>query len=81
MLVEFATREDFQGAKQVAGPAALAASDYTARVDLGPLQSGAQVHYRVTFQDLADLKTVSAPASGVLRMPGGDNRTITFAYS
>jgi alkaline phosphatase D len=27
------------------------------------------------------LKTVSAPASGVLRMPGGDKRTITFAYS
>jgi alkaline phosphatase D len=35
----------------------------------------------VTFQDLADLKTVSAPAAGRLRIPGGDKRTITFAYS
>jgi alkaline phosphatase D len=37
MLLEFATREDFRGAQRVVGPAALAASDYTARVDLGPL--------------------------------------------
>src|SRR5262245_57190321 len=81
MLLEFATREDFRGAQRVAGPAALAASDYTARVDLGPLPPGARVFYRVSFQDLADLKTVSAPASGILRMPGGDKRTITFAYS
>src|SRR5256885_1177232 len=43
MLIEFATREDFQGAQRAAGPAALAASDYTARVDLGPLPSGAQI--------------------------------------
>jgi alkaline phosphatase D len=81
MLLEFATREDFRGAQRVAGPAALASSDYTARVDLGPLPPGARVFYRVSFQDLSDLKTVSAPASGVLRMPGGDKRTITFAYS
>jgi alkaline phosphatase D len=81
MLLEFATREDFRGAQRVAGPAALAASDYTARVDLGPLPPGARVFYRVSFQGFADLRTVSAPASGVLRMPGGDKRTITFAYS
>src|SRR5439155_15690833 len=81
MLVEYATREDFRDAQQVAGPAALAVSDYTARVDLGPLPPGGQMFYRVTFQDLADLKTLSAPAPGMLRMPGGDKRNITFAYS
>jgi alkaline phosphatase D len=81
MLVEFATREDFRGAQRVAGPAALAVSDYTARVDLGPLPSGAQIFYRVTFEDLAYPKTVSAPAAGRLRIPGGDRGTITFAYS
>jgi alkaline phosphatase D len=81
MLVEYATREDFRDAQRVTGPAALAVSDYTARVDLGRLPAGAQIFYRVTFQDLADLKTLSAPASGVLRTPGGDKRTITFAYS
>src|SRR5438094_1172638 len=81
MLVKYATREDFRDAQQVAGPAALAVSDYTARVDLGPLPPGGQMFYRVTFQDLADLKTLSAPAPGMLRMPGGDKRNITFAYS
>src|ERR1700730_10522638 len=81
MLGECATREDFRDAQRVAGPAALAVSDYTARVDLGPLPPGSQIFYRVTFQDLADLKTVSAPAAGMLRMPGGDKRNITFAYS
>jgi alkaline phosphatase D len=81
MLVEYATREDFRGAQRVAGPAALADTDYTARIDLGPLPPGAQIFYRVTFQDLADPKTVSAPAAGRLRTPGGDKRTITFAYS
>jgi alkaline phosphatase D len=81
MFVEYATREDFRDAQRVAGPAALAVSDYTARVDLGQLSPGAQIFYRVTFQDLADLKTSSAPAIGSLRMPGGGKRTITFAYS
>ena len=81
MLVEFATREDFRDAQRVVGPVALSSSDYTARVDLGPLPPGAQIFYRVTFQDLADLKTISAPAAGVMRMPGGDKRTITFAFS
>jgi len=81
MLVEFSPHEDFHVVQRIKGPAALAASDYTARVDLGPLPPGAQVFYRVSFQDLADLKTISAPASGVLRIPGGDRRTITFAYS
>ena len=81
MLVEFSPHEDFHVVQRIKGPAALAASDYTARVDLGPLPPGAQVFYRVSFQDLADLMTISAPASGVLRIPGGDRRTITFAYS
>jgi alkaline phosphatase D len=43
MLVEYATREDFRGAQRVAGPAALADSDYTARVDLGQLPPTAQI--------------------------------------
>src|SRR5215471_893388 len=81
MLVEYATREDFRDAQRVAGPAALAVSDYTARVDLGALPPGGQIFYRVSFQDLADLKTSSAPAAGMLRMPGGDKRNIAFAYS
>jgi alkaline phosphatase D len=81
MLVEYATREDFTGARRVDGPAALPLSDYTARVDLPDLPAGADIFYRVTFQDLAIPKSISAPAAGRLRMPGGARRAITFAYS
>jgi len=81
MLVEYATREDFTGARRIEGPAALSVSDYTARVDLPDLPAGADIFYRVTFQDLASPKSISAPAAGRLRMPGGARRAITFAYS
>jgi len=81
MIVEYATSEDFRNPRRVAGPAALANSDYTARLDLGDLPAGADLFYRVTFQDLADAKTLSAPATGRLRIPGTAGRTITFAYS
>jgi len=80
MLVEYATREDFRGARRVTGPSALASSDFTARVDLADLPPGADVFYRVTFLDLGDFKTLSAPATGRLRIPGA-RRTVSFAYS
>jgi alkaline phosphatase D len=81
MLVEYATSEDFLNPRRIVGPAALANSDYTARIDLGDLPAGADLFYRVTFQDLADAKTLSAPATGRLRISGAAGRTITFAYS
>src|SRR3954453_5523798 len=81
MLVEVATRENFSDARRLVGPAALAPFDYTARMDLGRLPAGADIFYRVTFQDLAYLKTLSAPASGRLRAAGGARRDITFAFS
>ena len=81
MLVELASCENFSDARKLTGPAALPSSDYTARIDLGRLPAGADIFYRVTFQDLADLKTLSAPTSGRLRAAGGANRAITFAFS
>src|SRR5258708_6740758 len=80
MLVEYATREDFRNARQVAGPAALAVSDYTARLDLGDLPAGADIFYRVTFQDLPDLKTLRAPATGPPRAPAGPRPTTTLPH-
>ena len=43
MLVEVATRENFSDARKLTGPAALAPSDYTARIDLGRLPAGADI--------------------------------------
>jgi alkaline phosphatase D len=81
LWVEWSTSESFKDARRVAGPAALDVSDFTARVDLTGLPPGEQVFYRATFQDLADLKTLSAPVTGRFRTVPAGRRDIVFAYS
>jgi alkaline phosphatase D len=81
MLVEYATTDSFTNARQVPGPAALAVSDFTARVELTGLPAGQDIFYRVLFQDLADHKIVSAPTPGHLRTAPAQRRDITFVWS
>src|SRR5262249_48125894 len=81
LLVEYATNDGFRNARRITGPAALAETDFTARVDLSGLPAGQDIFYRVTFQDLADPRVLSAPASGRFRTPPSAGRTITFAWS
>ncbi len=81
MLVEVAANESFIGARRITGPAALDDSDFTARLDLSGLPPGATLFYRVVFQDLGDLKTLSAPATGRLRTAPLTQQSITFAFS
>src|SRR5215472_14199309 len=81
LLVEFATNDAFRNARRITGPAALAETDFTARVDLTGLPAGLDIFYRVTFQDLADTRILSAPAAGRFRTPSPAARTITFAWS
>src|SRR5262245_478591 len=81
LLVEYATNDAFRSARRITGPAAFAETDFTARVDLSGLPSGQDIFYRVTFQDLADTRVLSAPASGRFRTPSSAGRTITFAWS
>src|SRR5262249_16861247 len=50
LLVEYATNDAFRNARRVTGPAALAETDFTARVDLSGLPAGQDIFYRVTFQ-------------------------------
>src|SRR6266436_4844339 len=64
MLVDLASDEDFTKVRRITGPAALEDSDFTARVDLGDLPPGETLFYRVSFQDLGDLKSLSAPVLG-----------------
>src|SRR5215468_10302214 len=49
LVVDWSTSETLQGARRVIGPAALASSDYTARVDLADLPRGQHIFYRVSF--------------------------------
>src|SRR5215813_7339264 len=76
LIVEYATTEAFHDVRRVIGPAALVDSDFTARIDLTSLPRGQDIFYRVLFQDLSDLKTMSAPATGRFRTPPAGPRTI-----
>lgn len=84
MFVEYSTTEGFQDARRVAGPAALDASDFTARVVLSDLPAGQKVFYRVTFESLSDLTAVSEPMVGSFSTPPAANATprdVTIAFS
>jgi alkaline phosphatase D len=81
MLVEYATTERFTDARRVTGPAALPETGYTARVVLTELPAGQDVFYRLTFQDLGDLKSASAPVTGRFKTAPSDSRDVTFAWS
>ena len=81
LIVEYATTDTFTNARRVTGPAALPESDFTARVDLSRLPAGQEMFYRVTFQDLANPKVLSAPVGGRFRTPPTGRRTITFAWA
>lgn len=81
MVVEYSVHENFKDALTIAGPAALARNDYTARVDLRGLPVSQRLFYRVRFQDLQHESAWSAPVTGSLIIPGGGERDISFAFS
>ena len=81
MIVDFATTESFKDARRVVGPAALDVTDFTARAVLQGLPAGQDVFYRVQFEDLADLKSLSEPVSGRFRTAPAGKRDITFVWS
>src|SRR5687767_12838410 len=47
MLVEWATTESFREPHRVLGPAAIEATDFTAKIDLRGLPPGQRIFYRV----------------------------------
>jgi len=81
MLLEYAPTESFRLARRITGPAALAADDYTARVDLGGLPAGEEVFYRVRFQSLEDPRAISEPVVGRLRTVGAGSGDLRFLWS
>src|SRR5499433_716715 len=81
LVVDWSTSETLQNARRVIGPAALAPSDYTARVDLTELPRGQHIFYRLSFQDLANPKVWSEPMRGRFRTPPAARSSITFAFS
>jgi alkaline phosphatase D len=53
----------------------------TARVELEDLPPGQRIHYRVSFQDLADLTRWSEPVEGSFTSVPSDARDVTLAWS
>jgi alkaline phosphatase D len=80
MMIEYAFDESFRKAKQIQGPVALAASDYTARFTLTGLPNGESIFYRVRFQDLEQDQLISAPVNGSFRTVPKVGQNITFAW-
>ncbi len=82
MIVDYSTSESFKRFERRVGPAALDSSDFTARIDLTDLPPGADVFYRVRFQDLVNDKVFSEPVTGRLRTAAlSADRPVTFVFS
>lgn len=80
MYLEVATDPDFGDVRTVRGPAALAATDFTAKLDLGGLPRGERVYYRVIFEALADPGVRSDPVEGSFRTPPAGDRDVRFLW-
>ncbi len=81
MIVEYGARPDFSDARTVAGPVALADTDYTARIDLTALPAGQAIHVRVRFQDLDNARYLSRPSYGRFRTAPAEGRSLRFLWS
>lgn len=81
LVVDVATTEAMADGRRLIGPAALEATDFTARVDLTGLAPGQTHFYRVHFQDLANPKLSSLPLVGRFRTPADKPRDVVFAFS
>ena len=81
LFIEVATTDSFKDPIKIIGPAALEATDYTAKMDLVGLPAGQDIFYRAYWQDLSDLTTQSAPLVGHFRTVPAHRRDINFVWS
>lgn len=81
MILEIAATEAFNNPRRIVGPAALAATDFAAKMDLTGLPAGEDIFYRVRFQNLADLGATSEPVVGRFRTAPADRRDINFVWT
>ncbi|MEM9489066.1 MAG: alkaline phosphatase D family protein, partial [Myxococcota bacterium] len=84
MLVEWSTSERFADARRIIGPSALGDSGFASKLLLSGLPADQVIFYRVRFQDLGNLKTLSEPVVGRLRTapaPVSERRSVRLLWS
>jgi alkaline phosphatase D len=81
MHVEVAYDEAFNSPTHIAGPAALAVTDFTARVDVSGLKAGEPVFYRVWFESLEQKGASSEPIAGRFRTAPRAARDLLLAWT
>jgi alkaline phosphatase D len=81
LVVEWATTESFRDSKRLVGPAALAETDFTARLRLRSLPAGERIFYRAHFEDLADGSLTSETLLGSFASAPADRRDLSFLWS
>src|SRR5688500_12016410 len=74
LWVEWATREDFRGARRVRGPVARPDAAFTTHLDLAGLPPGETIHYRVRYESEASPGARSEPLVGRLRTAPSPHR-------
>ena len=67
LRLEWATREDFRGARRVRGPLARSDAAFTTHLDLAGLPADATIHYRVRYESEGSPGALSEPLVGRFR--------------
>src|SRR5262249_57699318 len=81
MLVEAATSDSFRDVIAATCVDALPETDFTAKVLLEDLPAGADIFYRVQFQDLAAPTILGEPATGHFRTAPAERRSLSFVWA
>jgi alkaline phosphatase D len=84
LFVEWGLLESVVEGGGSSGPAAIEATDFTAKVDLRGLPAGQRIIYKVLWQDLRDLKNWSEPIVGTFvtpSAPDGPPRNVKVAFT
>src|SRR3977135_617641 len=81
MLVEVATTDSFKDIRAGTYVDALPESDFTAKALIEDLPAGADIFYRIRFQDLAAPTALRAPLVGRFRTAPDDRRSLSFVWS
>lgn len=81
LVVEWDRSERFASPRQVRGPWATEAGDFTARVDLSGLPAGERLYVRARFEDAVHPRAWSEPVTGSFRTVAETARDLRFVWS